>query len=306
MPEYNDNHPRPIVVGVGELLWDCFPDERRPGGAPANVAFHAQQLGATGLVCSRVGQDEPDDALVAHLARHGLSTDALQRDADHPTGSVRIELSEGGEPTYTIPENVAWDHMAFDGSWRVLIQKASAICFGTLAQRHAHSRDTIQRCLREAGSAILIYDINLRPPWYSCEIIEISLRQCHVVKLNDEEAPVLAEMLSLSIGSLERIAAELGDRFEIQTVCITRGSRGCLAFSGGQRVDLPGRTVQVADTVGSGDAFTAALACGLVWGWSLERTASLANAVGTLVATRRGAMPELRSEYAELVARFAE
>lgn len=256
--------------------------------------------------CARVGQDEPGDALVAHLAGQGLSTEALQRDADHPTGSVRIELSEGGKPTYTIHENVAWDHMAFDGSWRVLIEKASAICFGTLAQRHAHSRATIQRCLREAGSAILVYDINLRHPWYSREIIETSLLQCHVLKLNDEEAPVLAKMFSLSAESLEYIAAELGVRFEIQTVCITRGGRGCLAFSGDQRVDLAGRRVEVADTVGSGDAFTAALACGRVWGWSLERTASLTDAVGALVATRAGAMPGLRSEYAELMARFAE
>lgn len=294
-----------IVIGLGELLWDCFPDFRRPGGAPANVAYHAGQLGLTGIIASRVG-DDPDGAeLLAHLAARGLDTGCIQRDALHPTGTVTVDVARADQPRYTIHENVAWDHLELDSAWAGLLPRAAAVCFGTLAQRAPASRATIRRALELAAGALRIYDVNLRPPHYARDWIEDSLRRAAVVKLNDEEAPLLAALLGLGRAGPAPLAAALRERYGVRIVCITRGAAGCLVLAADQTVDVPGRRVQVVDAVGAGDAFTAALTCGLLRGWPLRAAAELANTAGALVATRAGAMPDIRAELAALRAGYA-
>lgn len=288
------------VVGIGELLWDCFRDAKRPGGAPANVAYHAGQLGMAGVVVSRVGRDPPGDALLQELADRGVTDEAIQRDDGHPTGRVTVDTTQADHPVYTIHEDVAWDYIEFDAVAGDVTRRASAICFGTLAQRSSTSRATIRRVLECTKDPLLVYDVNLRPPWYERSIIEHSLRQCHVAKLNDEEIRVLAQILHLGAADVEGGATALRERFDLQVVCITRGNRGCYAASAYERVDVPGSPIDVVDTVGAGDAFTAAFVCGWLLNWSLDKAARFANEVGAIVAGHQGAMPNLQSELQRL------
>jgi len=288
------------VVGIGELLWDDFGKSKRPGGAPANVAFHVSQLGMAGVVISRVGSDPLGDTLLAEITEHGLPAHAIQRDHDHSTGLVTVNMDRADHPTYTIHEDVAWDHIEFDDHLVAVTRQASAICFGTLAQRSVTSRTTIQRVIDTNPNALMVYDVNLRPPWYGRDVLENSLRRCHVVKLNNEEAPVIADLLELGSGDLGEVADALREEFEIQIVCITRGEQGCLVISSDDRVDVPGCRVDIVDTVGAGDAFTAAFVCGLLLNHPLAAIARFANDVGALVASRKGATPALATEYRAL------
>jgi fructokinase len=291
------------IIGLGELLWDYFGDTRRPGGAPANVAFHASQLGARGQVCSRVGCDEPGDDLLRELGRHGVETGLIQRDASHPTGTVAVDDSRPNHPTYTIHDEVAWDYIQFDQKLQKAAGRAAAVCFGTLAQRSPQSRETIRRTLAAAPNALLVCDLNLRPPWYDRATIESSLDSCAVLKLNEDEARHLADLFDLGTSDAVDCAGRLVSRFGLALVCLTRGSNGCVLVTRQQRVERPGRRVEVVDAVGSGDAFTAALVCALLWEWPLDAVAEFANEVGALVATRQGAMPALAIEYRALRAR---
>lgn len=299
----NATQQKPRVVGLGEVLWDCFDTERRPGGAPANVAFHAAQLGCEGIVCSRVGTDDDGDALVAFLQQQGLPTDWIQRDGQLPTGRVTVQLSEAGHPTYVIHEPVAWDALAFDERTAALMRTADAVCFGTLAQRNAVSRETIHRCLTAtAPHCLRVYDVNLRQQWYAREWVEASLRQCDCLKLNHEEVPVVASLLNIPETEHREFCREIARRFAVSVVCITRGEEGCLLMRGEETADIPGTPVTVADTVGAGDAFTAALLFALLHHWPLSQAGEWANAVGGLVASRPGAMPHLREELQRLIA----
>lgn len=291
----------PTVVGLGEVLWDVFDDSRRPGGAPANVAFQAGQLGGRGVVCSRVGRDDLGDELVAFLAEHGLATDWIQRDEAHPTGTVTVDTSEARAPRYTIHEDVAWDHLAWDADLERLIDSASAVCFGTLAQRQSVSRGTIQAALdRARPRCLLVYDVNLRQDWYRREWIEASLAAANLVKLNDQEVKVLAELLETGSADHGAFARAVRTRFGVEQVCVTRGEKGCYLQGPGDEANCPGVEVEVADAVGAGDAFTAAWIMARLDGWPLARQAAFANRVGALVASRPGAMPPLRSEFAAL------
>lgn len=289
------------VVGIGELLWDCFGELRRPGGAPANVAFHATQLGLNGVICSRVGSDAMGDALLQHLRGQGLETQYIQRDAEHPTGTVTVETTRVDQPSYRIHENVAWDHLEFDNRLCTLVENASAVCFGTLAQRSPQSRATIIRALGASQRALRVYDINLRPPYYTQQTIEASLQLADVVKLNIGEVAVVAPMLGLEPDDVQGFSEAFRVSYGVRLVCITRGQHGCIAISKKERVEVPGRRVSVVDTVGAGDAFTAALVCGLLNAWPLGRIAHFANEIGALVAGRTGAMPVLREEFAVLL-----
>jgi len=294
---------KPIVVGLGELLWDCFADRRLPGGAPANVAFHACQLGCLGIACSRVGQDALGDELVEFLRSQGLRTDWVQRDGDHCTGTVTVDTSRPECPRFTIHEDVAWDYLQFDGALEELASRADAICFGTLAQRSPQSRRTIHRAVRAAGAACLVvYDVNLRQHFFDRDWVEPSLATSRVVKLNADEVVQLDKLLGLGEPGHEGFARAIRGRFGVETVCVTRGEQGCLLVGPEQAVDGPGVRVKLADAVGAGDAFTAALILGQLRGWPLERQAGFANAVGALVASRPGAMPPLRDEFARLAA----
>jgi len=289
-----------VVVGLGEVLWDCFADSRRPGGAPANVAFHANQLGHRGVICSRVGTDRLGDHLLEYVRTRGLDTGYVQRTSDRPT----VDSTDPERPSYVIHENAAWDDLRFDGSVEELMGGAAAVCFGTLAQRSRQSRETIHRCLSAAKTALIVYDVNLRQTWYEREWIERSLLASHVAKLNTEELRVLSELLETGPAEPAHFSGALQERFGVDLVCVTRAERGCLLIGRDGTADVPGVAVEVADAVGAGDAFTAALISAQLRGWPLSATAEFANAVGAMVAGRPGAMPPLEDDFAGLVAEF--
>ena len=290
-----------IVVGLGEALWDCFADSRRPGGAPANVAFGAFQLGYRGIVCSRVGADALGDELLAYLTDQGLDTRFIQRDADHATGTVTVNAAIADAPDYVIHEDVAWDHLAFDADTESLMRRADAVCFGTLAQRSDTARETIHRCLGAVGPECLtVYDVNLRQQWYDRDRIERSMKAAKIVKLNADEMRTLTPILDIERSDAESFGRELRERYGVAITCVTRGERGCLLVDRNETIDLPGVPVTVADAVGAGDAFTSGLIATRLEGWSLRAGGEFANRVGALVASRPGARPPLRADLARL------
>lgn len=291
-----------LILGLGELLWDCFPDGERPGGAPANFAYHAAQLGYTGGVLSRVGTDERGRNLLAWLHDKGVRADLVQVDPDHPTGTVTVDISEPRRPRFVIHENVAWDHMENTPQWRSALAEAAAVCFGTLAQRSRVSREAILSLLRDQRARrLIVYDVNLRQDFYTREIIEASLRLARLVKLNTEESHVVRELLGISEPSDAQFCRALMSRYDVEAVCITRGEHGCLLVDGSGWAESPGVEVTVADTVGAGDAFTAAWVAARLWGWNLTAQAEFANRVGALVASLPGAMPPVAANYRDLL-----
>ena len=287
-------------LGLGELLWDCFPDRRLPGGAPANVAFHAQQLGLSAATVTRVGCDELGDEICQFLKGQGLSLDLVQRDPIHGTGTVTVEPGATGT-RYTFKPDSAWDFLEPQPALLQAMRSATAVCFGTLAQRCPVSREAIHACLAAASSdCLIIYDVNLRPPFFEREWIERSLHRARIAKLNDDEVRLLSDLLGANRPDNADFAHWLMDRYRLELVCVTRGAEGCLVVSGDEIVDVPGNPVQVVDTVGAGDSFTAALIQTRLAGWPLRRSAEFANRVGALVASRPGAMPVLTDELAAL------
>lgn len=289
------------LIGLGEILWDCFPDHRLPGGATSNVAFHAQQLGLSAAVATRVGTDPLGDELLGYLSSQGLRTDLVQRDPDHGTGTVTVEFHPHGT-SYVFLENSAWDFLEPTDNWLSAASRAKAICFGTLAQRREQSRKTIHALLSAAAKeCLLVYDVNLRPPHFDREWIHDSLQRADIVKLNDDEVRTLSAMFGTHTRTDDEFARWLFGKYEAELVCITRGAAGALAVSPTELCEVSGIPVTVVDTVGAGDAFTAALIWSHLNGWPLDRSVNLANRLGALVASRPGAMPVLTKEIGELL-----
>jgi fructokinase len=281
------------IVGIGEILWDLFPDGARLGGATANFALDAAALGHDGIVVSRIGEDEAGRAIRKRFGSAGFDARYLQRDGEHPTGTVAVELGEGGKPSFVIHEDAAWDYMEFTPDLAALAQKTHAVCFGTLAQRAEDSRSTIQRFV--AGTpekALRILDVNLRQLYYDTDDLKTSLEMANVAKLSVDELETLTGILSLPDDERESIAA-LADKYGLRVVAITRSERGSVLYTGGEFYQHAGVPVDVVDTVGAGDAFAAALAVGLLEGRSPEDTNRLANRVASFVCSRPGATPDL-------------
>lgn len=292
---------RPVVIGLGELLWDVFPDGKRPGGAPANVAYQAQQLGCQGVVASRVGTDKLGDEIFEFLKAKNLRTLAIQRDQSAPTGRVTVSFNQENQPEYVIHENVAWDKLEFSNDLKQVMERADAVCFGTLAQRSSLSRQSILQAVQATSENCLrVYDVNIRQEYYDVNWIRESLMLASIVKMNDEELELLAPQLSLPVDEKE-FSPALIEKFDLKIVCITRGSKGCLLTSKEESIAIPGEPVQVADTVGAGDAFTAGLIYSQLSGKSLKESGEIANKIGGLVASHHGAMPELKDELNRLV-----
>ena len=296
------DHPK--VVSIGEVLWDLFPDGEKFGGAPANFAHHAASLGDEGIVVSRLGDDERGAEARGLLASLGLSLEFVQSDPDHPTGTVQVEVDDAGVPDFTITEGVAWDHLAWSDELAGLARRADCVCFGSLAQRGDVSRATIERFLDELRPGCLrVFDVNLRQDFFTTEILESSMRRASVVKLNDEELRPVAEAVgSLAMGDEERARA-LAEAFELDVVCVTCGARGCLLVTPSASAFHPGFPCDVVDTVGSGDAFTAALAHHLLRGAPLRRICEAANRLGSWVASQSGATPSADAAVVADVAR---
>ena len=287
-----------VVVGLGEVLWDMLPTGKQLGGAPTNFAFHVHMLGDEGIVASRLGEDDLGREIRDRLEGLGLSTEGLQWDCELATGTVAVSLDEGGQPEYEITEKVAWDALTWTAAWEELAQRADAVCFGSLAQRDGRSRGTIGRFLETMhAGAVRVFDINLRQAYYDAEVLGRSLELANVLKLNDDELPEVLRTLEVdAAGEAEADMRGLLERFGLDLVCLTRGARGCLLVGANERAEHDGFAVQVADTVGAGDAFTAALTYHHLRGTGLTRTAELANRLGSLVAAAAGGTPRLAAE----------
>lgn len=282
------------IVGLGELLWDLFPAGRQLGGAPANFAYHSAALGNRGLIASRVGDDEFGRQALDQLSRLGLTTDYVQVDPTHPTGTVQVQVDEQGQPDYLIVENVAWDFMEWTPAWQELAAQADAICFGSLAQRSPPSRETIRQFIKAAPSgSTRIYDVNLRQAFFSKEVLTESLSLSDIVKLNDVELPQVMNILGLSSGNQQESARELLQAFNLKLICVTRGAHGSLLVTDTESTEHPGFPIKVADTVGAGDAFTVAMVHHYLRKTPLAKIAEAANRMGSWVATQAGATPSM-------------
>jgi fructokinase len=281
------------VIGIGEILWDLLPSGKQLGGAPANFALHARALGARSGVISRVGRDALGAEILQRLQTLGLPIAEIQADPSAPTGTVSVELSAEGQPHFTIHENVAWDFLALEKTALAAVAEADAVAFGTLAQRREPARGTIQALLAAVRpGALRVLDLNLRQNYFSREIVQSSLQLANIVKCNDAELPVLADMLGLR-GSARQQIERLARRHAQRLVCLTRGAHGSLLYSGGQWADDPSQPVTVKDTVGAGDAFTAALTVGVLSGKPLDAINRRANQVARYVCSCEGATPPL-------------
>lgn len=287
------------VVGLGEVLWDMLPDGKQLGGAPANFAYHAQAMGATGSVVSCVGDDEIGREILHQLEARGLDIRCVATDKQHPTGTVSVELDDLGTPTYVIHEQVAWDYLPASPGLMELAGRCSAVCFGSLAQRSSVSRETVLAFLAATpAECVRVFDINLRQSYFDAETIRDSLRLCSVLKLNDEELPVVAELLSLA-GPESEVLGNLLGTYALEAVAVTRGERGSLLRTPTEAITHAGIVPsRVVDTVGAGDCFAAVLTMGLLREESLESIGNQANLLASYVCSQRGAMPSMNVDWA--------
>jgi fructokinase len=282
---------------LGELLWDVFPQGKELGGAPANFAYMTSLLGDHGIVASRVGSDALGRTAGRRLERIGLRSKYLQIDTQHPTGTAKLYVDPAGQPTFEIAEGVAWDFFEWTPEWQKLASTADAVCFGSLAQRSPQSRATIRLFLQEVSRGTTrIFDVNLRQHFFSAEILSDSLKLADIVKFNREELPNAVKLLGGTFIDEERSAGWIRDTYGLRLVCITRGAKGSLLVSPNEVNQHGGVRVVVADTVGSGDAFTAALTYHYLRHGSLATMNEAANRMGAWVATQTGATPP-RDDY---------
>jgi fructokinase len=306
-----------LILGLGELLWDLLPAGARLGGipvdasmsmgllggAPANFAVMAGRLGNHAAILSRIGRDDPGRAAMEVLDPLPVDASRLQVDRVHATGRVTVAFS-GGQPGYTIHEPAAWDFLEFSDEWVQLAERADAVCFGSLAQRCRKSRQTIQTLVAETSSAcVRVFDVNLRAPFYSGEVIEESLELATVLKLNDAELPLVLGLLGLPSDDgpepnrLRLDAERLLEAFPtLGMVAVTRGGHGSLLVKRGEWHEHPGIAIRVADTIGAGDAFTAALTHYMLRGADLATLNEAGNRWGAWVASQAGAMPPLTDD----------
>ena len=285
--------PRPLIVAVGEILWDLLPSGKQLGGAPANFAYHAAQLGADARTISAVGDDSLGRDIVERLRGLRLDTSLICVDGEHPTGVVTVALGPRGQPAYTIHENVAWDFIRATPAQVDLVRKADCVCFGSLAQRSPVSRGAVRTILDSAPrDALRIFDINLRQHYYDTQVIEASLALANVLKINDEELPVVGDLLHLG----QPIPQHLFNRFaKLELIALTRGGAGSALYSRDGAIDehpgYPVSPAQLVDTIGAGDAFGAAVAMGLLRKLPIPRIGDAANLLASYVCTQRGATP---------------
>ena len=289
----NERTHKPVVVGIGEVLWDVLPEGRRLGGAPANFAYHAQQQGVEVFVVSAVGNDGEGQSIIAELAGRGLATQYIATVPAYPTGTVSVELTDG-IPSYNIHAPVAWDFIPWSDPLKQLAGLADAVCFGTLAQRNSASLATIQRFLAHARPDCLkVFDVNLRQNFYNQDLIETSLNLCDLLKISDEELPAVADMFGLN-GSDDFIAAELLKMYNLIYLVLTKGKDGGILYYDDKVVHVPAYDYGPrVDTVGCGDSFTAALTVGLLLGLPPEEAMTHASRIAGLVCASHGAMPDI-------------
>lgn len=283
-----------IVVGMGEALWDVLPEGKKIGGAPANFAYHVSQFGLPSRVVSAVGNDPLGREIVENFTSKGLNH--LIEQVPYPTGTVQVEIDPAGVPQYDIKENVAWDNIPYTGRLEALAGQTRAVCFGSLAQRNVVSRDTINRFLDampQTADSLVVFDVNLRQGFYTKEILCNSMKRCNILKINDEELVTVSRMFGYPGIDLQDKCWILLGKYNLRMLILTCGINGSYVFTPGNVSFQPTPKVEVADTVGAGDSFTAAFIASLLKGKSVAEAHALAVRTSAFVCTRKGAMPEL-------------
>ena len=287
------------IAGIGELLWDVLPQGKQMGGAPYNFAFHAMQAGFDTHVVSAVGEDPDGKEILQVMSELGLDQTYIQNHPDYPTGTVTVELAGEGIPSYIIHENVAWDHIYWNKDLAKLAVEVDAVCFGSLAQRNQVSGNTIRRFMETARPECLrVYDINLRQSFYDRETLFQSLKLSNVLKLNENELPLLAGFLGFE-GSEQEILTKLLNEFQLRLIAYTKGSQGSWLVTPDERSHCEVPSVKIADTVGAGDSFTATLLVGTLNGLPLKKIHASATEVAAFVCSQHGATPKLPNHLLE-------
>lgn len=289
-----------VVVGMGEALWDVLPEGKKIGGAPANFAYHVSQFGLPSCVVSAVGADALGKEIIENFTSKGLNQ--LIAEVPYPTGTVQVEIDQAGVPQYEIKENVAWDNIPYTARLEALAGKTKAVCFGSLAQRNVVSRETVNRFLDAMphnDDNLVVFDVNLRQGFYNKEILCNSMKRCNILKINDEELVTVSRMFGYPGIDLQDKCWILLGKYNLRMLILTCGINGSYVFTPGNVSFQPTPRVEVADTVGAGDSFTAAFISSILRGKSVSEAHSCAVRTSDFVCTRKGAMPILPSELTD-------
>lgn len=287
-----------IVVGMGEALWDVLPEGKKIGGAPANFAYHVSQFGLQSCVVSAIGDDALGKEIIENFTSKGL--DQLIAEVPYPTGTVQVEIDQTGIPLYDIKENVAWDNIPYTEHLDALAKRTKAVCFGSLAQRNVVSRETINHFLDtmpKDDDSLIVFDVNLRQGFYNKEILCKSMQNCNILKINDEELITVSRMFGYPGIDLQDKCWILLGKYNLKMLILTCGINGSYVFTPGNVSFQPTPKVEVTDTVGAGDSFTAAFIASILKGKSVTEAHSIAVKTSAYVCTQKGAMPILPPEY---------
>lgn len=287
-----------IVVGMGEALWDVLPEGKKIGGAPANFAYHVSQFGLPSCVVSAIGDDALGKEIIENFTSKGL--DQLIAEVPYPTGTVQVEIDQTGIPLYDIKENVAWDNIPYTEHLDALAKRTKAVCFGSLAQRNVVSRETINHFLDtmpKDDDSLIVFDVNLRQGFYNKEILCKSMQNCNILKINDEELITVSRMFGYPGIDLQDKCWILLGKYNLKMLILTCGINGSYVFTPGNVSFQPTPKVEVADTIGAGDSFTAAFIASILKRKSVTEAHSIAVKTSAYVCTQKGAMPILPPEY---------
>lgn len=285
------------AVAYGEVLWDVFANEKKIGGAPLNVALRMKTLGCEVAMISCVGNDEDGEAIISQVKSLGLETDAIIKSEDFPTGLVNVTLNERGSASYEISYPSAWDKIVLNDLARNSVNNADVLIYGSLVCRDQVSRQALEELLKL--KIYKVFDVNLRKPHYSYEMLEQLMHSADFIKFNDEELLEITAAMESPFTSLEDNMNFIADRTKVKAICVTRGKHGALLMWEGQLYENEGYPVEVADTVGAGDSFLAALIASLLTGIAPQTAIDFACAVGALVAEAPGANPEISNSRIE-------
>lgn len=286
--------PNSYICCFGEVLWDLLPEGKQLGGAPMNVAAHLQQLGFPSVMISRVGSDELGDEIKTWMKEKNFPAEWIQTDALHTTGIVNVNLADKNQVTYEIVQPVAYDFIEHSFALNNLVENSHAIVFGTLASRSDVSRNCLLQLLDKAP--LKIFDVNLRPPHYSKELVELLLRLADIVKMNDDELQLIASWFGFHDSNDKERMTQLKNLFKTQLLVVTRGANGAIVLSDTGFYECSGFKVKVADTIGSGDSFLAGFLKKYLAGQPISEAITYACAVGAIVATHHGAIPIVTEE----------